>query len=117
MSTVEVLQKYSSFGWGKSKISRWLKQKYTILKNAACKAKNTFKARPTKTFNKLFKELRTLFLEAREKGHKLDFNSLWSKARIIYHRQLNDPSAAVRKHIVVNFIKRNDLKLHQVQRN
>ena len=55
MSTTEVLQKYSSFGLNKSKISPWLKQKDAILKNAVGEAKNMFKVRPAKKYNDLFK--------------------------------------------------------------
>lgn len=84
MSTTEVLQKYSSFGLYKTKISRWLKLNDAILTNAVGQAKNMYKVILAKKYNELFKDLRTLFLEAREKKHKVDFNWLQSKARVIY---------------------------------
>ena len=44
MSTANILQRYSSFGLDKSKISLWFKNKYTILKNAVGDAKNVSKS-------------------------------------------------------------------------
>ena len=67
MSITEVLQKYSSFGLYKSKISRWLKLNDAILTNAVGQAKNMYKVILAKKYNELFKDLRTLFLETREK--------------------------------------------------
>ena len=70
MSTTEVLQKYSSFGLYKSKISRWLKLNDAILTNAVGQAKNMYKVILAKKYNELFKDLRTLFWRQERKNIK-----------------------------------------------
>ena len=57
ISIAEVFQKYSRFGLDKSKISRWLNQKDTVLKNVVGETKNMFKVRPAKKHNELFKDI------------------------------------------------------------
>ena len=56
------------------------------------------------------------FLDARSRGRCVDFNWLWSKARVIYREQQKSDDAIVKKHVIVNFIKGNHLKLCPVQR-
>ena len=106
MSTTEVLQKYSSFGLNKSKISPWLKQKDAILKNAVGEAKNMCKVNQRRN-TAIYLRTDDIFLEAKWKRHKVHFKWLWSKATITYRRQLDDLSATVRKHVLVNIIKTN----------
>ena len=50
-----------------------------------CSGEYVQKSRPAKKFSKLSKELKTLVLEARKKGHKVDFNWPWTKFLVIYH--------------------------------
>ena len=35
---------------------------------------------------------------------------LWSKARVFYREMTNDPEVIVFKHVMVNFIKRNNIR-------
>ena len=104
------------FNANRSQISKWLKNKDVINKAAVKENKQLFKVRPTVKYNALHDELEKLFLDARNKGHCIDFNWLWSKARMIHHKQQQDPSEDIKKH-VVSFIKRKHLKLRRVQRN
>ena len=75
------------------------------------------KLRPSAKYNELFCVLHEQFLKARSQGRRVDFNWLWSKARIIYREQQNDPEVVVKKHVVATFIKRNSLRLCRTQRN
>ena len=63
------------------------------------------------------KLLNVKFLDTRSKGRRIDFNWQWSKARVIYREQENNDDAVVKKHVIVNFIKRYHLKLRRTQRN
>lgn len=79
--------------------------------------KALFKIRLAKKYAELFIELRYAFVSARDKGHRVDFNWLLSKARNIFRQQQGDDEAVLKKHVVANFIKRHSLKLRRVQRN
>ena len=63
-------------------------------------------------YHELYRALKLKFLDARSNGQCVDFNWLWSKARVIFREQQNIEDAIVKKHVVVNFIKRSHLKLH-----
>ena len=116
MTPSELTSKYSNFRIDEPKICRWMKNKVDIKKAALGEYKNLFKIRPAIKYIKLFEELKTVFLAARSKGHGIDFNWLWSKARQIYKSQESE-DAIVRKHVVANFIRRHHLKYRRVQRN
>ena len=74
------------------------------------------KIRSGTKYNELFATLKLLFEDSRKKGHRVDFNWLWSKASNIYRLQKGaDP--VVRKRVITTFIKRNKLKYLRVQRN
>ena len=98
--------------------SKWLKIKDKISNAAVDETKKmlTRLAYPSKKYNELYKALNLKFLDGRSKGRRVDFNWLWSKARVIYKEQQNNEDADVKKHVIVNFIKRYHLKLRRVQR-
>lgn len=101
----------------RGQISKWLKMKDKIVRAVVGENKNMFKVtRPARKYNKLFKALNVKFLDSRSTGHRIDFNWLWSKARVIYREQENNDDAVVKKHVIVNFIKRYHLKLRRTQR-
>ena len=81
MKPCELVEKYSYFRLDEPKISRWMKQKDSILKVAASEHKNLMKIRPSINCNKLFDHLKIVFDDARAKGQVVDFNWIWSKAR------------------------------------
>ena len=49
------------------------------------------------------------FKDARSKGRHVDFNWLWSKEHKIYREQTGDENAVLKKYVIANFIKRNNL--------
>ena len=99
-------------------VSKWLKLKDKMLEAAVDENNKmlTRLSKPSKKYNELYKALNVKFLDARSRGQCVDFNWLWTKARVIYRGQQKSDDAAVKKHVIVNFIKRNHLKLHRVQR-
>ena len=102
----------------RGQISKWLKMKDKIVKAAVDENKKmlTRIAKPSNKYNDLYKALNVKFLDARSEGRRIDFNWLWSKARVIYREQQGREDAVVKKHVIVTFIKRNHLKLRRVQR-
>ena len=61
-------------------------------------------------YESFFRDLLGKFKDARSKGLHVDFNWLWSKRRKIYREQTVDENAVLEKHLIANFIKRNNLK-------
>ena len=60
----------------------------------------------------LFAELK----EARGRGRGINFNWLWSKARSICRKQMNDETIVVRKHVITTFLRRY-VRMRSRQRN
>ena len=57
------------------------------------------------------------FKDARSKGCHVDFNWLWSKGHKIYREQTGDENAVLKKYVIANFIKRNNLKQQKIHHN
>ena len=76
------------------------------MKAAAKEHKNHLKIRPARKYLDMYKELLAVFKSERSRGHQVDFNWLWCKARKIYRAQTNNPDAVIRKHIIANFISK-----------
>ena len=93
-----------------------MKKKEAILEGAVGEHKMLLKIRSGTKYNELFATLKLLFEDSRKKGHRVDFNWLWSKASNIYRLQ-KAADAVVRKRVITTFIKRNNLKYRRVQRN
>ena len=115
MTPNELVEKYFSFRLGEPKTCRWTNQKEAIKKVAVAEQRNNFKIHPARKYINIY-ELVKVFTTSRRKGHRVDFNWLWSKARNVYRAQTGQ-DAVVKKHVVTNFIKRYHLKCRRVQRN
>ncbi|XP_065658758.1 jerky protein homolog-like [Hydra vulgaris] len=105
-----------SFGVTQSQISRWLKKKETIIKDAESSYRRLFlKGRRSTKYLELYEAIYNEFLQARSKGHIVNFSWLWSKARNI---QLNiDPNVEIKLHVIVRFLQKKELKMRSKQRN
>ena len=101
----------------KCQVSKWMKQEEEIIQAATGDMKKLFKIRKAVKYNSLFKEMKVVFLAAREQGRAVDFNWLWSRGRVIYRQQEGQNAEQLKQHVVTNFIKRMNLKLRRVQRN
>ena len=75
------------------------------------------KQRPLTKYNKLFGALMLQLRETRAKVHQVNFNWLWSRARIIYRKQQNDDSAIVTKHATESFLKKYNVRMLSRQHN
>lgn len=71
----------------RSLVSKWVKDKKKITAAAATAHKKLLKIRPGNKYSRLFSLLMTRFKNARSKGYGVDFNWLWSKARVAYREQ------------------------------
>ena len=111
----EIVEMYSG-NLSLSLISKWMKNRANIIKAAASEQKQMFKIRPGRKYTSLYSELIKVFTRARSQGKRVDFNWIWSKARKI-NREVLKKDREIRKHVVVNFIKRHHLKLRRTQRN
>ena len=58
-----------------------------------------------------------MFLQMQGKGHRVDFNWIWSKAQKIQRAQTANPDTTIRRHVIQNVIKRNNIKMHARQQN
>ena len=92
-----------------SQISKWLKMKDKIVRTDVGENKKPFKIKPAEKYHELYRALKLKFLDARSNGQRVDFNWLWSKARLIFREQQNNEDSIVKKQVDVNFIKRSHL--------
>ena len=76
----EIVQEY---GINRTLVIKWVKDKIKITSCAESEIKKHLKIRPARKYKELYAELLKLFKEARKKGHQIDFNWIWSKARIV----------------------------------
>ena len=79
--------------------------------------KSHLKIRRATKYVNLYKVLEKKFKGCRAKGYHISFAWLWSRARTIYREQLGDESAALKHHVIVNFIKRKNLRMRRKQRS
>ena len=94
-----------------------MKKKSKIKKAASSAHRQSFKLRPCDKYKELYVQLFQDFKNATEKGYHVNFGWLSSKARKMYKRQTGDDNASIRKHVVVNFIKRFNTRMRAKQRN
>ena len=117
-TAAELINIYKSFNLDKTKVSKWMKNKSSIIQVASeQQKKKLFKIRSGTKYLSLFWDLLGKFKDARSKGCHIDFHWLWSKGRKIYREQTGDENAVFKIHVIANFIKTNNLKQRKVQRN
>ena len=84
-ATAELIYIYKSFNLDKTKVSRWMKNKNSIIQaTSEQQKKNLFKIQPGTKYQSLFRDLLGKFEDTRSKSRHVDFNWLWSKRRKIY---------------------------------
>ena len=93
-----------------------MKQKEAMKKVAFEEHRNLFQIFQARKYINIFTELLKVFTASCGKGHRVDFNWLWSKAWNVYQDQ-ECQGAMVKKHVVKSFIKRHHLKYFRVQWN
>ena len=115
VSEYEIAAKY---GISQSLVSKWIKQKDSIITAATIRHKKLFaKQRPSRKYLELYRVLLERLKEARAKGLQVNFNWLWSKARTIYREQTNDDNKIVKKHVITTFLRRYNVRMRSRQRN
>ena len=97
-------------------ISKWLKNKDKILKEAAdSNRKKLTKMRQGTKYAQLYGELLTEVKKAQIRGYLANFNWIWTKARKIYRKQKDDPNANVRKHVITTFLRQFNIRMRVLQ--
>ena len=83
-TTFELINIYKSLNLDKVKVSKWMKNKNSIIQaTSEQQKKKLFKIRPGTKYQSLFRDLLGK-LDSRSKGRHIDFNCLWSKGRKLY---------------------------------
>ena len=117
-TTAKLINIYKSFNLDKNKVSKWMKNKNSIIEAASeHQKKRILKIWPGTKYQWLFWDLLEKFKDARSKGRNVDFNWLWSIGHKICREQTRDKNAVLKKHVIANFIKRNNLKQQKIQCN
>ena len=98
----ETVAKWS--GITQSQVSRWFKNKASIMKDATNSHRKLFKkGRKATKYLQLYDSLFKEFLLACSKGQIANFGLLWSKARKIQAEI--DPNVEVKHHVIVRFLQ------------
>ena len=82
---------------------------------AVSELKKSLKIGPARKYLDLYKVILRKFKETRSKGFRIDFNWIWSKARNLHREMTNDPDAIIRRHVIVNFTKRHNIRMRAKQ--
>ena len=64
-----------------------------------------------------YAELITEVKQARSKVYLVNFNWLWTKAGKIYRKQVGNPDAPVRKHVITTFLRKFNVRMRARQQN
>ena len=100
-----------------SQVSRYLKNKIQITKDAAGDYwKKLFKRRKCEKYNDVYPALWKKFKKARARDHGVDFHWLWSKGRVIYHQVTGDESAKLGHHVITRFLQDYKIRMRTQQR-
>ena len=76
-ATAELIYIYKSFNLDKTKVSRWMKNKNSIIQaTSEQQKKNLFKIQPGTKYQSLFRDLLGKFEDTRSKSRHVDFNWL-----------------------------------------
>ena len=116
----EVLQEQlaEKYCINQSLISKWLRDKNKILKEASEKnRKNLTKMRRGTKYRELYNVLLQEVKVARSKGYVVGFNWIWNRARKVYREQQKNPDANVRKHVITTFLRQFNVRMRARQRN
>ena len=85
-------------------VSRWVKERHAIMRDAASSLRK-----------QLYDRLWQKFKEARSKGIPVNFHWLWSKARVIQNEI--DDKERIKKHVIVRFLQKYQIRMRAKQRN
>ena len=115
VSQDQIAQKY---GISQSLVSKWLKDKDSIIAAAIDKHRKLYAMQRKSTkylelYRLLFDQLKT----AHHKGRKVNFNRLWSKACSIQTDFIGGDKVIVRKHVITTFLRKYNVRMRACQRN
>ena len=104
VSQDQIAQKY---GISQSLVSKWLKDKDSIIAAAADKHRKLYaKQRKSTKYLELYRLLFDQLKAAHHKGRKVNFNWLWSKACSTQRDLIGGDKVIVRKHVITTFLRK-----------
>ena len=104
------------FQINQSMVSRWLKDRHTIMKDAASVHRKLFKkGRKSTKYIELHERLWKTFKDARARRIPVNFHWLWSKARVIQSEL--DEKQPIKKHVIVRFLQKYQIRMRAKQQN
>ena len=104
------------FRINQSMVSRRLKDRHTIMNDAASMHRKLFKkGRKSTKYVELYERLWKTFNDARARGIPVNFHWLWSKARVIQSEL--DEKQPIKKHVIVRFLQKYQIRMKAKQRN
>ena len=115
ISQDQIAQKY---GISQSLVSKWLKDKDSIIAAAADKHRKLYaKQRKSTKYLELYRLLFDQLKAARGKGRNVNFNWLWSEVRSIQRDLTVGDKVIVRKHVITTYLRKYNLRMRAHQRN
>ena len=105
-----------NFRIDQSMVSRWMKNRKAIMKEAAVKHRKMLKkgCKSTK-YAELYEQLWNKFKTSRSKGVPVNFHWLWSKACVI-QKGINE-NEQIKNHVTVRFLQKFKIRMRAKQRN
>ena len=105
------------FGVSQSQVSRWMKDRINICRDACDKLRKLHKkGRKLRKYTELYPKMWEVFKTARATGKRVSFHWLWTKARVL-HKESTDFDVCIKAHVVVRFLQIYNVKMRARHRN
>ena len=115
VSQDQIAQKY---GISQSLVSKWLKDKDSIIAAAADKHRKLYaKQRKSTKYRELYRLLFDQLKAVHDKCQKMNFNWIWSKDHSVQRDLIGGDKVIVRKHVITAFLRKNNVRMRASQRN
>ena len=100
------------YGISQSLVSKWLKNKDSIIAAAAEKHRKLYaKQRKSTNYLEMYRLLFDQLKTFHDKGRKVIFNWQWSKARSIQRDLIGGDKVIVRKHVIAAFLRKYNVRM------
>ena len=105
-------------GISQSLVSKWLKDKDSIIAAAADKHRKLYaKQRKSTKYLELHRLLFDQLKAVHDKCRKMNFNWIWGKAHSVQRDLIGGDKVIVRKHVITAFLRKNNVRMRASQRN
>ena len=105
-------------GISQSLVSKWLKDKDSIIAAAADKHRKLYaKQRKSTKYLELYRLLFDQLKAVHDKCRKMNFNWIWGKAHSVQRDLIGGDKVIVRKHVITAFLRKNNVRMRASQSN